>query len=240
MILLIQNDPRVPAGLFGQHPEEGRMSMRLVRLFAGEDLPAPGRAAGIIVLGGYMGVHDEAEYLFLRPLKTFLRKSVEAATPLLGLCLGGQLLAEVLGAQVHRNRHGERGLHPVNLTPAGRKDPLFGGIPSPFRAFQWHNDSFEVPGGAVHLASSPICPAQAFRFGNAWGLQFHPEVDVDIVAEWSRTSGAGEEHAASFRREKEALHQFSRHLFNNFLAFADPLSAGGSGPRSFPGEKPND
>ncbi len=106
-----------------------------------------------------------------------MSRLLATGTPLLGICLGGQLLAEVAGGAVSSNRCGEKGLVEIELTAGGRADPLLAGIDDRFQAFQWHNDSFAVPPPAQHLARSVACPGQAFRLGNAWGVQFHPEVD---------------------------------------------------------------
>jgi GMP synthase-like glutamine amidotransferase len=137
--------------------------------------------------------------------------------PLLGICLGGQLLAEVCGGRVHPQRQGEHGLQPVSLTAEGRHDPLFTGIPSSFTVFEWHNDSFDIPPSALHLVSSSACPGQVFRCRNAYGLQFHPEVEPAIVNEWA---GALEKrrHADEFARHYSDLRRISLQLLNNFLA----------------------
>ena len=146
--------------------------------------------------------------------------------PLLGICLGGQLLAGVLGARVIADScFGEKGTLPVTLTAEGRTDSLFAGIGHEFITFQWHNDSFEVPIGGILLASSEACPGQAFRYGNnAWGLQFHPEVNRTIVDVWARWSEETSPHAdqflASFTRMEESYHGASRRLLANFLRIA--------------------
>jgi GMP synthase-like glutamine amidotransferase len=166
-----------------------------------------------------MGVHDEMLHPFLRPLKDCLRRMLANRTPLLGICLGGQLLADVAGGVVSSNRCGEKGLVEVTLTAAGAADPLFAGVGPCFRAFQWHNDSFTIPPQAASLAGSATCPGQAFRIGNAWGLQFHPEVDGSIVSAWS-------EHFAvkalltEFLAAEPEHRMLARRLFGNFLEFA--------------------
>jgi GMP synthase-like glutamine amidotransferase len=185
MIHIIQNHPAVPAGIFGEILRGMEAPHRTVHLYAGNSLPARAEASAVIVLGGYMGVHDVADYPFLGPLGAFMRSATEAGTPLLGICLGGQLLAQVLGGEVRSKQRSEKGLQEIRLTSAGQDDPLFAGLLPAFAAFEWHNDSFDVPPGAVHLASSAVCPGQAFRCRNAWGLQFHPEVDAAIVETWS-------------------------------------------------------
>jgi GMP synthase-like glutamine amidotransferase len=221
MLHLIQNDPHVPPGILDDLLRERGAAFQTVRLDSGETLPAPGEASSCIVLGGFMGVRDAARYPFLDLLKVFMADAARREKPLLGICLGGQLLASALGAEVRSGSRGERGVCDVSLTEAAPDDPLFAGLPGIFPVFQWHGDSFDLPAGAVHLASSPACPGQAFRFGAlAWGLQFHPEVNVEIAADWSRRTGAGREAVEYFRRQEETCKRFARRLLGNFLGVA--------------------
>jgi GMP synthase-like glutamine amidotransferase len=215
---IIQSDPEVPAGVFSTLLGEWQVPFRLLRPDLGELLEEG--SAAVIVLGGRMGVHDDAAHPFLRPLKDYLRLMLADGTPLFGICLGGQLLADVAGGVVSSNRCGEQGLVNVTLTPAGAADPLFSGIEGRFPAFQWHNDSFTIPPGAVHLASSVTCPGQAFRIGNAWGTQFHPEVDGAIVAAWSDRTPAKERLTNEFAVAERVHQALARQLLGNFLAAA--------------------
>ncbi|HEY6873181.1 MAG TPA: type 1 glutamine amidotransferase [Geobacteraceae bacterium] len=225
MLVVIQNDPEVPLGAFaGQVAEEG-VPHRTVRPYAGESLPPLSGVTAALVLGGAMGVHDEDRHPFLAGVKGFVRECMARAIPFLGICLGGQLLADVLGAPVTPNACGERGSLTVRLSPEGRMDPLFAGVPEEFVTFQWHNDCFALPQGAVLLASSPACPGQAFRFGgNAYGLQFHPEVDRAIVRLWARetaeTAPAAGRFLADFIVREDDYRRASRRLFDNFLQIA--------------------
>jgi GMP synthase-like glutamine amidotransferase len=217
MMFVIQNHPAVPAGVFGELLSGWRRPWRIVRPDLGEALPAPADADGVVVLGGYMGVHDEAQHPFLRPLKAFMKEALTAGTPLLGVCLGGQLLAEVGGGAVTANLRGEKGLVAVELTAGGEADPLFAGIGRRFSAFAWHNDSFDVPPGARHLATSAACPGQAFRLGRAWGVQFHPEVDGALVAAWSAAVDPQGRYAAEFRPAQAEHRALARRMLENFL-----------------------
>lgn len=218
MLHIIQSDPEVPAGVIAELLSEWQVSFRTVRTDLGEALPDASDA--VIVLGGAMGVHDEDRHPFLRPLKQFMRERLAAGMPLLGTCLGGQLLAEVAGGTVSSNSRGEKGLVEIALTGSAAADPLFKGIDSRFRAFQWHNDSFSIPPGGVHLAASPACPGQAFRSDSAWGLQFHPEVDAAIVAAWSRRAGADDRFSREFAPAAADHRELCRRLLENFLAIA--------------------
>jgi GMP synthase-like glutamine amidotransferase len=220
MIYIIQNDPRVPAGIYGRYLLDKEFPCRTVHLYAGDPLPSLTEVSAVIVLGGYMGVHDEGEYPFLRPLKSFMRRAAEADTPLLGICLGGQLLAQALGGEVRSSHRGEKGLQEIRLTSGGHDDPLFAGLSSAFAAFEWHNDSFAVPPAAAHLAASADCPGQAFRYRNAWGVQFHPEVDRKLVAAWSGPSDPQERYLAEFVAAEQGHLRLARRLLGNFLGFA--------------------
>ncbi|GLI38723.1 type 1 glutamine amidotransferase [Geobacter hydrogenophilus] len=225
MFLIVQNDPEVPAGAYAHYLEEMGVSFRLLCPFAGEELPPAEEAAAVLVLGGAMGVHDTAKHPFLRAVKGFIAKTVAAGIPYLGICLGGQLLAHVLGAPVTTGANGEKGTLTVTLTPDGGSDPLFAGISSSFRTFQWHNDTFAIPDGGALLASSPACPHQAFRMGaRAWGLQFHPEVTREIVAAWARwsdeTAPLADRFVEEFAAAEPDFQDASRRILVNFIRIA--------------------
>jgi GMP synthase-like glutamine amidotransferase len=135
-----------------------------------------------------MGVYDEAEYPFLQAENDFLQRAVAQGVPLLGICLGSQLLAKALGARVYRNPCKEIGWYTVDVTPAGCTDLLFTGVESPLAVFQWHGDAFDLPPGATLLASSPLCPHQAFRYGDrVYGLLFHLELTPEMIRTWLAT-----------------------------------------------------
>lgn len=219
MIYVLQLDGKVPPGIYGSQLLAAGVPHRLLRLDAGDALPPLGNGDSFIVLGGYMGVHEETDYPFLPPLKAYLRQAVKEDIPVLGICLGGQLLADVLGGRVTAGSRGEKGLHSLTLTPEAAADPLFSGLSGEFVAFEWHNDSFDLPPGAVHLAVSAACPGQAFRYRNAWALQFHPEVNRQIVAIWSAAVDP-EGHFVNEFATGEAKHRaLALRLLENFLAF---------------------
>lgn len=219
-MIIIQNDPRVPAGLFAAHLGEKGIPHRTVHLHAGEILPRPDDCRAVAVLGGYMGVHDTDRHPFLLPLMNFMRECAERDVPLLGICLGGQLLAAALGGEVQGQSRGEKGVREIVLTAAGSEDPLFAGLPRALPVFQWHNDSFDSPPASVHLAFSPCCPGQAFRFRRAWGVQFHPEVDETIVSAWVQSAGADPDHLRAFAAARDPLARVGSALFGNFLRLA--------------------
>ena len=229
MLAVIQNDPEVPLGAFAGYLAEAETRYTIIHPYRGEELPPLKDISAVIVLGGAMGVHDTDRHPFLVALKSFFRECVAQDIPFLGICLGGQLLADVLGAWViPGSPSGEKGTLTVRLNAAGRADPLFVGLPEEFVTFQWHNDSFALPEGAILLGSSAACPNQAFRYGqSSWGTQFHPEVDREIVDCWARwdekTAPFAGDYLAAFAAEEEAYRSASRRLLENFLGIARKL-----------------
>ncbi|QHW31830.1 type 1 glutamine amidotransferase [Paenibacillus rhizovicinus] len=128
----------------------------------------------LVILGGPMSVYEEARYPWLIGEKRFVRDCIDAGKPVLGICLGAQMLSEVLGGVVYRNDRKEIGWHAVQRTE--ERHPCFEGVPQSFTSFQWHGDTFTLPEGAVRLASSEACGNQAFAYGETvLALQFHLE-----------------------------------------------------------------
>jgi GMP synthase (glutamine-hydrolysing) len=145
----------------------------------------PGQLGGLVVLGGPMNVDEVGRYPFLADEVEWIRQAVAARLPVLGICLGSQLLAKALGARVYPNRIKEIGWYPINWTAEAADDALFAGCAVSPHVFQWHGDTFDLPRGATLLATSALCRHQAFRFGDcAYGLQFHIEVTASIIADW--------------------------------------------------------
>ncbi len=152
------------------------------RLHAGDALPKPADFDWLIVMGGPMGVGDEAQFPWLADEKRFLRETIVAGKTVLGVCLGAQLLAAALGAPVRRNPHREIGWFPIRLVDGAGASPLAAGWPSEFEAFHWHGDTFDLPTGAVPLAQSAACAQQAFAFGpRVLALQFHLETTPEAA-----------------------------------------------------------
>jgi GMP synthase (glutamine-hydrolysing) len=222
MFMLIQNDPMVPAGSCSEILSDSGFPFLTVSAYRGEACPDPSRATGIIVLGGEMGVHDNEEFPHLARVRSFMADALREGIPLLGICLGGQLLSQVAGGSVASpSPHGEQGICRVELTDAGARDPLFAGVARSFVTFQLHNDSFTVPERAVKLAASAVCPAQAFRLGStAYALQFHPEVDEAIAAAWGESSTPPVDFLTPLRAASVPFRAASRAILGNFLTLA--------------------
>ena len=140
---------------------------------------------GLIILGGPMNVYETNKYPFLQMEDRLIKQVIEKDAPVLGICLGAQLIAKALGSRVIKNKEKEIGWYPLKMTEEGSKDRLFKHFNSEETVFQWHGDTFEIPEGAVHLAKSTLCTNQAFRYrDNVYGLQFHIEVTPQMILEW--------------------------------------------------------
>ena len=149
----------------------------------GVRVPDVSGAAGLIFMGGPMSANDNLEYL--RQEMALIRAAHERGQPLLGVCLGSQLIARALGAAVYRNPRKEIGWFEIELTPAAAADAVFAGLASTLPVFHWHGETFDMPDGAVWLARSEACRNQAYRLGPAtYGLQFHAEVTPEMIADW--------------------------------------------------------
>jgi GMP synthase (glutamine-hydrolysing) len=159
-------------------------SLSATALFAGDALPDPLSFDWLIVMGGPMGVHDEMEFPWLVQETQFIRQCVRQGKKILGICLGAQLIARALGADVYPNQHKEIGWHPVTSSPGADGTGLGPLLPQTFFAFHWHGDTFGLPNGAVHLAQSEACRHQAFFYPPAvLGFQFHLESTFESIGE---------------------------------------------------------
>jgi GMP synthase (glutamine-hydrolysing) len=137
---------------------------------------------GLIVMGGPQSANDPDMSAELH----FIQRVIEQNTPVLGICLGAQLIAKALGAQVYRNHQKEIGWAPVHLTENAHRDPLLGALNSPSTFFHWHSETFTQPPGTELLAYSDLCRQQAFRYRDAvYGIQFHPEITPEMIVDWS-------------------------------------------------------
>ena len=154
------------------------------RFYQNDPLPELENLDWLVVMGGPMGVADEQKYPWLTPEKRCIERAIHAGKTVLGVCLGAQLVADVLGARVYPNRHKEIGWFPIELTEEGRRSSLLGFLPVKFDVFHWHGDTFDLPAGAVHLARSEACEHQAFVYTErVVGLQFHLELTPPNVSE---------------------------------------------------------
>lgn len=186
-ILIVQNHEIETAGTIIDYLSERQMPFETVHTWRGDSLPDGRDHLASIVMGCPTSVSEIPNHEFLKHLYAFVARTVRNNRPYLGICFGGQILARVMGAKVERNPAKEIGTFPHRLTSDGQSDPLFQGMPSEFMAFHWHSDTFRIPFGARNLAESDKCTNQAFRVGNAVGLQFHFEADRTKLPVWCET-----------------------------------------------------
>jgi GMP synthase-like glutamine amidotransferase len=148
------------------------------------DLPAVDGIEFLVILGGPMNVHQEADYPWLAKERAFIKAAIEKGKVVLGICLGAQLLADALGGKVTKGEHVEIGWFPVEITDDGHELELMDGFPTRFIALHWHGDTFSIPPDSVHFASSTACKHQAFAYdeGRVVGLQFHCEETRESLA----------------------------------------------------------
>lgn len=199
-----------------------------------DEAPSPAREPrdydAVLVFGGAMHADEDARHPWLRDEKALLRDLLEGGMPLLGVCLGAQLLAEAAGAPARPARRPEIGWYDVELTREGDGDPLLGPLAPRFEAFQWHRYEFPLPPGATPLARSAVC-LQAYRIGEAaWGIQFHAEVSGKDVETWIDDYRSDEDAVrieldpARLRRQTRAAiggwNELGRGLCERFLAAA--------------------
>ena len=160
----------------------GALHVQTVKPLAGQALPPHEEVAGAVVMGGPMNADEVGRFPALAAEREWLAEAVRRELPLLGVCLGAQLLARALGAEVRPGEGPEIGFAPVEVSDPG--DPVLGGLAPSTEVLHWHGDVFDLPDGARPLASSARTEHQAFRLGNAWGVLFHPEADFALLEAW--------------------------------------------------------
>jgi GMP synthase (glutamine-hydrolysing) len=153
------------------------MEVSVTRFYAGDQLPRLEAIDWLVVMGGPMNIYEEADYPWLKAEKMYIRQAIEAGKKVVGICLGAQLIADVLDGPVTRNAHKEIGWFPVELSPEAKRAGLGEVLPWSFDAFHWHGDTFAIPPRALPLGHSEACANQGFLFDKrVLGLQFHMEM----------------------------------------------------------------
>ncbi|HTU27633.1 MAG TPA: type 1 glutamine amidotransferase, partial [Pirellulales bacterium] len=188
-----------------------------------------GSAAALVVMGGPMSVYEHDQLAHLKHEMRLVESALKAQRPVLGVCLGSQLLAHVLGAKVYPGKQKEIGWYDISLTPAATDDPTWASAPQRFAGFHWHGDIFDLPPSAVTLARSGLTACQAYRYGkNAYGILFHMEVTApqvrtmtDVFADEVRQVGTtGEKILADTAANLPGLTQIGRGIYDGWARLA--------------------
>lgn len=192
--------------------------------------PKIDRYRGLVVLGGPMNVEDQEQRPHLRTELRVIEQALDQGKPVLGICLGAQLLAHVLGAPVRKHDRTEIGWYRLELTEAGLADKVMMPLGATTPVFQWHARSYALPDGAIQLARTSTCEQQAFRYGDmAYGVQFHPEVNQPLIERWLGNPDYADELAASGLAQDDAgiraqsaslalpMQRQAESMFENFL-----------------------
>lgn len=227
-VLLIRNDRYESFGVAPSALAWAGLDILTANAKAGIELPDLDRIAGVITFGGTANVDQVHDHPHLGSVRDYTRRAVEAGIPYLGICLGSQILARALGREVIRAPVKEVGFEPVRPTDAAKDDPLLSSLADGDMVLQWHEDTHELPEGAVLLATGDGVPVQAYRVGaTAWGIQFHLEVDAvelewwldiadadgDLMREWGKSA---EEIRSEAARHMLTQEQRGREIFQRF------------------------
>lgn len=184
-VVCIRHQQPHELGIAGQVFEEAGVPYAYVDAWLDPGWPRLDDVSGLVVLGGDMHADQVERYAFLSRERELLGSAVEQGVPVMGICLGAQILARAAGADVARSPVMEIGFRPVTPTDEGRRDPVLAPFAEGIRVFQWHEDTFELAPGMIRLCTSPDVPNQAFRIGGtAYGVQFHPEATERGIAAW--------------------------------------------------------
>ena len=188
-LLVIQHVPHERLGTFEPAFKSAGCSLAFLNSYDPKAVwPPVAECDGVITMGGPQSVYEQDTYPYLTRELEWLRDALKAHRPILGVCLGAQVLASALGARVTKNPQKEIGWFPLMREPDADGDPLFSAFGETETVFQWHGDTFVLPTGSVRLASSPLCHEQAFRYrDNVYGLQCHVEVTEAMVRAWMQT-----------------------------------------------------
>ena len=224
-VCIVQNWAPESPGHLADYLQENKVPCNVVRTYLGETLPKPTDIEAAVVLGTPISVRDYLQHEYLKRLFAFVAAAVKHDLPFFGICFGGQFLARVLGADVNRNPVREIGIYKATLSDEGTKDKLLAGLPREFDVFHWHADTFQIPFGATLLATSETCRNQAFRKGNAVGIQFHIEPRTEEIPLWcdeytqelSDEGKTKEQIVSSYTAQADQMKQLSCQLMQNFL-----------------------
>jgi GMP synthase-like glutamine amidotransferase len=218
------------AGYFGEFLDRHGIARETIRVDAGDPIPTDlAGTAGLAFMGGPMSVNDPLPWI--APATALIRRAIGAGVPVLGHCLGGQLIAKALGAPVTRNRVREIGWHPVEVVKGDVARHWLGDLPEQFAVYHWHGETFALPEGATRLLSSACCSEQAFALGPHLGLQCHVEMTAEMVIDWvgrdprlvaSATVQSGPEMLRDLEARVAALHHVADRLYARWVGGLRP------------------
>lgn len=228
-VLILKNISSEGPGTIEDYLHTIKLPYKVADLSIGEPLPDAEHFSHLVILGGPMAVYEMNSCPFLKEEAVFIEKAINAGKHILGICLGAQMLAHILGAKVYRGPKKEIGWYDVSLTADGLNDHIMSELSINSKpaaeVFQWHGDTFDLPSDAARLASSDIYPNQAFRFSDRiYALQFHIEITPEIVEEWMAAEKDVDLHemVSDTRRRFAAYHKRAKGFYRKF--FTSPFT----------------
>jgi GMP synthase (glutamine-hydrolysing) len=216
-VLVLQHHPDEGAGTLGEFLQDQGAELEVLHTHIGQIPPiSPDGFDALVSMGGPMNVYEEDEHPWLVQENQLLAGAAHDGLPIMGICLGAQLIAKALGAKVVRSPQEELGWYEAKLTPDAAADPLWAGVDPVVPVVQWHGDMFEVPKGGHLLATGEPCHHQAFGWNKAYGLQFHVEVTPAILATWFGQEERLREVMGPWDTLGKQMDQAARSLYSNF------------------------
>ncbi|MDX1778783.1 MAG: type 1 glutamine amidotransferase [Thermodesulfobacteriota bacterium] len=232
-ILFVQHVENEGPGNFKRVLDEQEVPFQILKTFSSVKFDLPSDCSGVIILGGPMNVDDESDYPFLREEKDFIKELIRQETPLLGICLGAQLIAQAAGGEVFKADKKEIGWYEVSLSTEGEDDLIVKGLPKVFQVFQWHEDTFSIPPQGKRLITAAGCPNQGFKVGTrCYGIQFHLEADAEMIDGWlqSALGDLPSNHIGIIQKETEEKEpeclMWGKKFLLNFLELSKQLPPG--------------
>ena len=221
-VLICKNIGTEGPGTIEDYLIKNKIPYTIIELAGGEKLPNPHNFTTLIMMGGPMSVNEDEIYPYIKEEEKLVRDFISKGKKILGVCLGAQIMAKALGAKVYTGPQKEIGWYYIDLTEEGIKDPLMKSLSfhpqvrdflKKFNVFHWHGETFDIPDGAVSLASSALYPNQAFRHGyKAYAFQFHIEVRKEMILEWLKD----DQDFKQIKRETETFFEEYRSRAENF------------------------
>ncbi|KAF0180563.1 MAG: hypothetical protein FD164_1780 [Nitrospirae bacterium] len=238
-VLVLKNISSEGPGTMAGYLAQRAIPYSVIDLYAGEPVPVAEEFDMLVMLGGPMSVNDDNSYSYIRQEYELTRRFISQRKPVLGICLGAQIMAKALGAKVFRGPEKEIGWLDITLTTVALRDfrmlklathPQGGDVWQRFKVFHWHGETFELPVGAVRLAASDMYANQAFRYGShAYALQFHIEVDREMVYDWLTSEPIDQTRLTSDTEQFYDVYQKRALAFYESFFSAQKISQTGAG-----------